>query len=288
MQAPTFAVDTACTARLQAQHKGKATSELTACPSSMLMMTQHPAQRHDRSDMFTPSPSHKPLKIMVVEDDPGIRHYMEAAIHGQPDLVCVGSFDRIQPSRIALKTSQPDILLLDLGLPDGHGLELITVCKQHNPQCEILVITRFGDDTNIIQCLEAGAQGYILKDAFDPDISRFIAELRQGGSPISPRIGRKLFSLLRQKNASAQPSAAPVCTAQDESNLSSREAEVLNLIARGYSYQEISGHLTISLNTVRTYIKQIYQKLAVRSRGEAVFEAAKMGWLPAQLMRPDS
>jgi len=225
---------------------------------------------------------------MVVEDHPDIRRYMESAINGQPDLLCIGSFDRIQPCRQALKTSQPDILLLDLGLPDGHGSELITYCKQLNPRCEILVITSFSDDANIIRCLEAGAQGYILKDAFEPDIPRFISELRQGGSPISPRIGRKLFALLRQQNTPAQASATPVGPAPDETNLSGREAEVLNLIARGYSYQEISGHLAISLNTVRTYIKQIYQKLAVRSRGEAVFEAAKMGWLPAQLLRPDS
>ncbi|WP_169737801.1 response regulator transcription factor [Curvibacter gracilis] len=226
---------------------------------------------------------------MVVEDDPGIRRYMEDAINGQADLRCVGSFDRIQPSRQALQTSPPDILLLDLGLPDGHGIELISLCKQLNPLCEILVITSFSDDANIIRCLEAGAQGYILKDAFHPDIPRFISELRQGGSPISPRIGRKLLSLLRQQKGPSQPSpATTVCPSPDESNLSGREAEVLNLIARGYSYQEISGHLAISLNTVRTYIKQIYQKLAVRSRGEAVFEAAKMGWLPAQLLRPDS
>ena len=238
--------------------------------------------------MFTSSANPTPLRIMVVEDDPGIRHSMESAIKGQPDLLCIGSFDRIQPCRQALKAHQPDMLLLDLGLPDGHGSELITFCKQRHPLCEILVITRFSDDANIIQCLEAGAQGYILKDAFDPDISRFISELRQGGSPISPRIGRKLFSLLRQQKAASQSSAKPIGLAPDESSLSGREAEVLNLIARGYSYQEISGHLAISLNTVRTYIKQIYQKLAVRSRGEAVFEAAKMGWLPAQLLRPDS
>jgi len=238
--------------------------------------------------MSTPKAIQPPLRIMVVEDDPGIRRYVEAAINGQPDLRCIGSFDRIQPSRRALATHAPDILLLDLGLPDGHGIELITYCKQRHPQCEILVITRFGDDTNIIRCLEAGAQGYILKDAFDPDISRFISELRQGGSPISPRIGRKLFSLLRQQRTPSQSSGTRARSWPDETGLSSREAEVLNLIARGYSYQEISGHLTISLNTVRTYIKQIYQKLAVRSRSEAVFEAAKMGWLPAQLMRPDS
>ena len=225
---------------------------------------------------------------MVVEDDPGIRRYIETAINSQPDLALIASHDRMQTSLKALETTRPDLLLLDLGLPDGHGIEVLSHCKRLNPQCEVLVITSLSDDSNIIRCLEAGAQGYILKDSFDLDITRFIAEIRQGGSPVSPRIGRKLFSLLRQQSGltdstvTADPPPGP-----DNSTLSSREAEVLNLIARGYSYQEISGHLTISVNTVRTYIKQIYQKLAVRSRGEAVFEAAKMGWLPAQLMRGD-
>lgn len=225
---------------------------------------------------------------MVVEDDPGIRRYIESAINSQPELALIASHDRIQASLKALETARPDLLLLDLGLPDGHGIEVLSLCKRLHPQCEVLVITRFSDDNNIIRCLEAGAQGYILKDTFDPDITRFIAEIRQGGSPVSPRIGRKLFSLLRQQGGQTDSTLTEDSPAgPDGSTLSSREAEVLNLIARGYSYQEISGHLTISVNTVRTYIKQIYQKLAVRSRGEAVFEAAKMGWLPAQLMRRD-
>lgn len=237
--------------------------------------------------MSTSSAKPPPLRIMVVEDDPGIRRYIESAINSQPDLALVCSHDRIQTSLKALETAHPDILLLDLGLPDGHGIEVLSLCKRVTPQCEVLVITSFSDDSNIIRCLEAGAQGYILKDSFEPDVTRFISELRQGGSPISPRIGRKLFSLLRQQNGQAAAAVAAAPPGPDGSTLSSREAEVLNLIARGYSYQEISGHLTISVNTVRTYIKQIYQKLAVRSRGEAVFEAAKMGWLPAQLMRRD-
>lgn len=149
------------------------------------------------------------------------------------------------------------------------------------PRCLVIVVSVFGDEDNVIACVEAGAVGYIHKDSAPQDIGRTIIEVTQGASPISPMVARKLLARLRQPAAAVPPviSLAPTL-------LSPREQEVLDLISRGYSYAEIARLEQVSLHTVQSHIRNLYGKLAVHSRGEAVFEASRMGLLDS--MKPGS
>lgn len=174
-----------------------------------------------------------------------------------------------------------DVLLTDLGLPDGSGLELIRHAQRHLPACESLVISMFGDEDNVLASIEAGALGYIHKDATPDDIAHTIVEMKDGASPISPMIARRVLDKWRVLQ-SERPATASAPPAQDgsKSMLSTREQEVLELIARGFSYAEIAGLRSVSVHTVQTHIKNLYSKLAVHSKSEAVFEATRMGLLP--------
>lgn len=171
-----------------------------------------------------------------------------------------------------------DVLLVDLGLPDGSGLEVIRHAGRTHAACEALVVSMFGDEANVLASIEAGALGYIHKDATPDDIAQTIMDMKAGASPISPMIARSVLTKYRLSQQQA-----PVDEAQTDCDLqvglSPREQEVLNLIARGFSYAEIAQLQGVSVHTVRTHIKSLYGKLAVHSRGEAVFEASKLGLL---------
>ncbi len=188
-----------------------------------------------------------------------------------------------------------DVLLTDLGLPDGSGLEVIRHATRLNPACEPLVISMFGDEDNVLASIEAGALGYIHKDSTPDDIAQTILDMRAGASPISPMIARRVLSKYRfeyqqQKMAKAlmeQASMAIKTEADSEAEvpaqrglLSPREQDVLALIARGFSYAEIARLQGLSVHTVQTHIKGLYGKLSVHSKSEAVFEATRMGLLP--------
>jgi DNA-binding NarL/FixJ family response regulator len=172
-----------------------------------------------------------------------------------------------------LANEAPDVLLVDIGLPDMSGLEVVRATAARHPSCDILVVTVFGDEQTVLAALEAGARGYLLKGAASRDIAEDIRELRYGGSPLSPVIARQV---LKRLHARAAKSAAPN---HDELLLTARESEILNAIARGFSYAETAKLLAISVQTVHTHLKHIYRKLAVHSKTEAVFEADKRGLL---------
>jgi DNA-binding NarL/FixJ family response regulator len=176
-------------------------------------------------------------------------------------------------ARAQLARAAPDVLLTDLGLPDGHGTELIRETRSAHPHTRIMVITVFGDESNVVEAIRAGASGYLLKDASEREIGRSIMDLIAGGSPISPAVARYLLKLWQPAPVTPRPAAKIV------EELSGREIEVLQLIADGCSYAEIGQKLFISINTVGTHIKHIYDKLAVSSRGKAVREASLMGLL---------
>jgi len=224
------------------------------------------------------------LSIAVVEDDAPLRETLCAAINAQPGMQVTAALGSLADALAWLADHPVDVLLTDLGLPDGSGIDLIKACTATHPRCDIMVITMFGDEKNVLASIEAGAVGYILKDADQLDVARFIADLRQGGSPMSPLVARKL--LLRAQPASGMQ-AAPVSVAA-VIRLTPREQEALDLIARGYTYGEIASLLAVSVNTVQTHIKNTYAKLSVHSRSEAVFEAQKMGLLQGGLMQPDA
>ena len=170
-----------------------------------------------------------------------------------------------------MSKTAPDVLLTDLGLPDGSGIDLIRETVRRYPATDIMVITVFGDEDHVLASIEAGATGYILKDSIPEEFVGLIKQLRAGGSPISPVIARQLLKRFKPHVAS------PEAVATVEAGLSARESEVLSLIAKGFSFSEIARLLNVSQHTVTTHVKKIYQKLAVHSRGEAVYEAGKMG-----------
>lgn len=211
------------------------------------------------------------ITVMVVEDDPAFLTRFCGIVAGDPDLVLFAAVGDVASARQALSNTAPDVLLTDLGLPDGSGIALIRETARRYPATDIMVITVFNDEHHVLASIEAGATGYILKDSMPEEFVALIRELRSGGSPISPVIARQL--LRRFKPAAPVPEGGPT----EEVGLSARESEVLSYIAKGFSFAEIARLLGLSPHTVTTHVKKIYQKLAVHSRGEAVYEAVKMG-----------
>lgn len=208
------------------------------------------------------------LKVMIVEDDPIFLNRFCAIVAADADLELFAAVPNGAAALDALSRSAPDVLLVDLGLPDISGINVIRETALRYPDTDILVVTVFGDEEHVLASIEAGATGYLLKDSLPDEFTQVIKSLREGGSPINPIIARQLLNRLRPKQA-----VAPVPSRE----LSARETEILTLIAKGFSFGEIAKLLEISTHTVTTYVKKIYQKLAVHSRGEAVYEASKMG-----------
>ena len=218
----------------------------------------------------------KPITVMIVEDDIVTRKVLAAAVDSEPALQLVASFDSVRPALTWLETTPVDLLLTDLGLPDGSGIDVIRACVESCPQCGIMVITMSSDEDSVLSCIEAGAAGYVLKDAGRLDIVRALMDLHSGGSPISPLIARKVLARMRD----AMPvSSTPATGESARIVLTRREASILDLIARGDSYGEVAKVLSVSVGTVQTHVKNIYGKLSVHSRGEAVFEAQRRGLL---------
>jgi len=208
--------------------------------------------------------------VVVVEDDYNTRARLGRAVAAHPELTLAATAGTIADGRAALAAHRPAVLLVDLGLPDGSGIELITEARRTSPGTLAMVITVFGDESHVVAAIEAGAMGYLLKDESPEHIGRSILEILAGGSPISPPIARHL--LRRFRDVAAEPGVAA-----DVPRLSDREHQVLTLIVKGFSYAEIAGLLGVSGHTVTTHVRSIYRKLEVHSRGEAVYEALQLG-----------
>lgn len=226
-------------------------------------------------------------RVLVVEDDTQMREFFTASVSRCAGLQLVGAVGSVAEARAWLDNdaNMVDVLLTDLGLPDGSGLEVIRHATRLHPRCEPLVISLFGDEDNVLASIEAGALGYIHKDSAPDDIAQTILEMKDGASPISPMIARKVLakyaSRVRPGEAVAVPEpVVPARSAAEGPLLSPREHEVLVLIARGFSYAEIARLQSVSVHTVQTHIKNLYSKLSVHSKNEAVFEASRLGLLP--------
>lgn len=213
--------------------------------------------------------------VLIVEDDPRFRSLFASAVQAAPDLQLVGAAHDLPEGLRLLAQTRPQVLLVDIGLPSGSGIELIRRAAQHVPECASIVVTVFADEEPVIQCIKAGATGYLLKDSRDVDIVQQIRLLNEGGSPISPAIARRL--LQRVALQAPEPKACPPNLNEPCVVLSDQEHAVLALSAKGYNYEEIAGLLALSRRTVETYVKRIYRKLQVHSKTEAVYEARKLG-----------
>lgn len=210
--------------------------------------------------------------VVIVEDDRATRDWLAQSIAREPALSVVAHVGTVAEGRMALRVHRPRVLLVDLGLPDGSGLELIAQAEAHNAGTQSLVITVFGDEQHVLAAIEAGAAGYVLKDSGATDIARAILQVIAGESPISSSIARHLLRRLQRPSSSATANSD-----RTSSELTLRETEVLKLVAKGFSSVEISAALGTSVHTTTSHIQHIYRKLAVRSRSEAVFEAVQLG-----------
>lgn len=218
--------------------------------------------------------------VMVVEDDPAFLARFCRIVGQSERLSLLAAVGDLASARRAIARHAPDVLLTDLGLPDGSGIDLIRETSALHPATDIMVITVFGDEQHVIASIEAGATGYILKDSLPEAFVSLIAELRAGGSPISPVIARQLLRRMKPPGRDAStPPGSPRPAAGPEPALSPRESEVLGLVAKGFNFAEIARLLGVSPHTITAHVKKIYQKLAVHSRAEAVYEATRMGLL---------
>lgn len=211
--------------------------------------------------------------VAIVEDDPDMRDRLAASIAAQSWLELTAGYATGAAALAGLAESVPDVLLVDLGLPDFSGLDVVRAVAARHPACDILVISMFGDEANVLAALEAGARGYLLKGSLARDVAADIRDIRAGGSPLSPIIARQVLKRLQPPRR--DPPGAP-----DDSELTTREVEILNAISRGFSYAETARMLGIAAATVHSHLKRIYGKLAVHSKTEAVFEAGRLGLLP--------
>ena len=210
------------------------------------------------------------ISILLVEDDPPTCLRLQDALADAGFLVTAAM--TLGEARASLASAAPRVLLTDLQLPDGHGVELIRETRQRFPETEIMVVSALGDEETVISAITVGATGYILKDAFPADIAATVRDLVAGHSPISASIAR--FIVRRAQAANAEPPPGPPL---NTAKLTPREIDILWGIAKGFSYAEIASHLGMSRQTVPSHIKSIYRKLEVHTRGEAVFEALQQG-----------
>lgn len=228
-------------------------------------MKREPSDNRLMSD----SPS-SVVRIVVVEDDPMVRQYFQSIIAMQPEYTIIGMAPDLA-SADALLDQSPDLFLLDIGLPDGIGYTLVPKIKSRTG-ARALIISTFGDRDTVVKAIQAGADGYLLKDNSPATILDGIAATLDGGAPVSPSAAIYLLGFLRAGTESASPDAVSA-----ENRLSAREAELLQAFAKGQSYKEAARTLEISPHTVGTHVKSIYRKLEVNSRSDAIREARRTG-----------
>jgi DNA-binding NarL/FixJ family response regulator len=223
------------------------------------------------------------VRVAIVEDDMDFLDTLVAAVGAAPGMQMVGSACSRAAGLRLLDGPVADVLLVDLGLPDGSGIDVIQAAVARWPACGVMVSTAFGDEAHVIRSIEAGASGYLLKHAEPASLVEEIRSLHAGGSPISPLIARQVLMRLRAPAADA-PAGLTNGPGErrgdaDAAALSAREHEVLQLITRGYTADEIAAMLQISRHTALTYVRRIYSKLKVNSKAEAIFEARQRGLL---------
>jgi DNA-binding NarL/FixJ family response regulator len=203
------------------------------------------------------------INVAIVEDEDNVRKGLAALINGSEGFRCVLTYSSAEKALPELLKNSPNVVLMDLNLPGMSGIECIRRLKARQPALPIMVLTVYEDDDKIFESLRAGASGYLLKKTPPARLLEAILDLQNGGSPMSSSIARKVVQTLQAMGPSSK----------EAENLSKREHEILAYLAKGYRYKEIADALFISIETVRTHLHNIYEKLHVRSRSEAVLKA---------------
>jgi DNA-binding NarL/FixJ family response regulator len=211
--------------------------------------------------MGGPMATRATIPVAIVEDDPELRTGFTAIVNETGDLTCVGTFGSAEAALAGLAELRPRVVLMDIGLPGMRGIECVRLLKDRGADFDVLMLTAYDDGDSIFDSLQAGAGGYLVKRSTAQEIRAAIREAVSGGAPMSAAIARKVVQHFRR----ARP--APEVAA-----LSDRERAVLDALSHGQRYKEVADTLGISMNTVRTHIKAIYDKLHVNSRAEAVLK----------------
>ena len=222
--------------------------------------------------------SFEKIQVSLIEDDPHFQAKLSSVITGSEDMNLVSVCDTRAQGLSMLSEKAVDVLLVDLGLPDGSGIDVIREAHHQWPNCRIMVCTVFGDEEHVMRSLYAGATGYLLKDSSPLSMLSEIRSLYEGGSPISPLIARKILTQFVKQSKPAAPNA-PLVLPESFVALSTREEQVLELITKGFTAEEIGKLMEISKHTVLTYVRRIYKKLNVTSKAEAIYEARQYGLL---------
>ncbi len=231
------------------------------------------------------------IQVALVEDDLRFKSAVVGAIQASATMKLVEVASTQAQGLLMLERAPADVLLVDLGLPDGSGIDVIRAASIKWPRCGVLVTTIFADETHVLQAIEAGASGYLLKDSTPTNMLDDIRSVSEGGSPISPSIARHILKHFRHTYCSVPPTdtTQPVpqnaparsrCNGPAETALlSARETEVLELVTKGFTANEISEMMQVSRHTVLTFVRRIYTKLKVTSKAEAIYEARNRGFL---------
>lgn len=213
-----------------------------------------------------------PLSVLLIEDDPTHLARYRENLSRDPRLLVVGAFERGQAALAAAVEVLPHVALVDLGLPDMDGFDLIRQLRQCSPGTDVLVVSVFGSEYHLLSAIEAGATGYLLKDSGPTDFNAAIHAVHAGESPMSPSLARHLL-----RRCIGMTPSNPAVAEHDAALLSRREVIILECVARGDSTTEIGRSLFISPHTVRTHVKNIYRKLESHTRHEAVRIARQRG-----------
>ncbi len=200
------------------------------------------------------------IQVALVEDDEFIRQRVSVDLANEPGFRCVGAFSSAEEALQALPELNPQVVLMDIGLPGMKGIECVRLLKGLLPQVQVLMLTVYEDSQQIFDALMAGASGYLLKRTARAELFEAIRQVHAGGSPMTGHIARKVVQHFNRVGESLR----------EVDRLSKREREVIELLAQGAAYKEIAEALHLSIETIRMNVKSIYSKLHVHSRGEAV------------------
>ena len=209
------------------------------------------------------------IRVVLVEDQRRMREGLATLVNGSPGMEAAAQFASAEEALRGMAAARPDVILTDLGLPGMSGIELVARLHALLPKVPILILTVHGEDRHVFDALCNGAVGYLLKDVEPARLLAAIRELYEGGAPMSPEVARRVV-LMFQKFAPPKV---------EQARLSERELEVLQLLAQGHSYKTCADRLAVSHDTIRFHVRNIYDRLHVHSKSEAVIKALKSGWI---------
>ena len=207
------------------------------------------------------------IRVGIVEDDGALRDSLRQMIGGAEGLSCDAVFSSVEAAITGLRDSQPDVLLLDIGLPGMPGSTAVPIFRNSFPAMAILMLTVFSDRSKVFASLCNGAHGYLLKSAPPSQLFEAIRAAHSGGSPLSPEIARQIVKLFQKTGPLEQPAAS----------LTPQERQLLSLLSQGHSYEASARQMNVSVNTVRNYVRSVYEKLHVHSKSAAVIAALRQG-----------